>query len=81
MIFAVFDHRQEGSLMQATHQDHWSFTHRLTQDGSFESICPVCFETVGRQEQEEDLLGVEHSHLCDPNSLSKSAYFWNPAQD
>jgi hypothetical protein len=81
MIFAVFDHRQEGSLMQATHQDQWSFTHRLTQDGSFESVCPVCFETVGRQEQEEDLLGVEHFHVCDPNSLGKIAYFWNPAQD
>ena len=67
--------------MPATHQDHWIFIHRLNPDGSFESICPVCFETVGWQEQKEDLLKAEHTHACDPDSLGKLAYFWSPVQD
>jgi hypothetical protein len=67
--------------MPATHQDHWTFTHRLHPDGSFESICPVCFETVSCQEREQDLLPAEHAHACEPDSLGKLAYFSNPAQD
>jgi hypothetical protein len=39
--------------MLATHQDRWTFAHRLNPDGSLESICPVCFESVGRHEKEE----------------------------
>lgn len=67
--------------MAATHQDLWVFIHRMVPDGSFESICPVCFETVCRQEQEEDLARAEHAHACDPDGLGRLAYFWNPAQD
>lgn len=67
--------------MPATHRDHWTFTHRLNPNGSFESICPVCFETVGRRENEEDLLRAEHAHVCDPDSLGKRGYFRSAAQD
>jgi hypothetical protein len=67
--------------MPGTRQDQWIFTHRLNPDGSFESICPVCFETIGRQEREEDLLDTEHAHLCDPDALGKLAYFWSPERD
>ena len=66
--------------MAATHQDLWTYIHHLNPDGSFESICPVCFETVGRHD-EEDLARAEDAHTCDPDSLAKLAYFWNPAQD
>jgi len=67
--------------MAATHQDLWVFIHRTDPDGSFESICPVCFETVCLQEREEDLARAEHAHACDPDGLVKLAYFWNSAQD
>ena len=67
--------------MSATHQDHWTFSHRLNPDGSFSSICPVCFATVGREEKEADLVRAEHFHACDPDGLAKLAYFSNPAQD
>ena len=67
--------------MAATHQDLWVFIHRMESDGSVESICPVCFETVGRHERGEDLARAEHAHACDPDGLGKLAYFWNPAQD
>lgn len=67
--------------MAATHQGRWTFIHRLDTYGSVESICPVCFETVGQSDSEEDLAGAEHAHACDPESLVKLACFWNPAQD
>jgi hypothetical protein len=67
--------------MPATRLGKWTFIHRLDPYGSVESICPVCFETVGQSEKEEDLARAEGSHVCDPESLVKFAYFWNPAQD
>ena len=67
--------------MPATQQDLWIFIRRLNPEGSFESICPVCFETVGGQDEEEDLARDEHAHACDPDNLAKLAYFWNSAQD
>lgn len=67
--------------MPAMHQDLWVFIHRMDPYGSLESICPVCFETVGRHERAEDLARVEDAHMCDPEGLGKFAYFWNPAQE
>jgi hypothetical protein len=58
--------------MAATHLGHWTFIHRLDPYGSVESICPVCFETVGQSENEEDLARAECSHTCDPESLMKA---------
>jgi hypothetical protein len=67
--------------MAATYHDLWVFIHRMDPDGSFESICPVCFETAGRQDREEDLERAEQGHACDPDGLGKLAYFWNSALD
>ena len=59
--------------MAATHQDLWLYIHRMDTDGSVESICPVCFESVGQHEREEDLAWAEHAHVCDPDALDKLA--------
>ena len=67
--------------MLATNQDLWIFIRRVNPQGSFESICPVCFETVGRQDEEEDLARDEQAHTCDPDNLAKLVYFGNSAQD
>jgi hypothetical protein len=67
--------------MPATHLDHWTFTHRLNWDGSFDSICPVCLEMISHQENEDDLVRTERAHECDPTVLGKLSYFWNAAQD
>jgi len=67
--------------MAAMHQGLWVFIHRMDPDGSVESICPVCFETVGLYEREEDLERAENAHMCDPDSLGTLAYFSSPAQD
>ncbi len=67
--------------MGAIHPGLWVFIHRMDPYGTVESFCPVCFETVGRYEREEDLERAESAHVCDPDGLGKFAYFWNPAQD
>lgn len=67
--------------MGATQLGQKTFIHRLHPYGSVQSICPDCFATVGRSENEENLVRAEHSHACDRESLVKLACFWNPAQD
>ncbi len=43
--------------------------HRLNSDGSFDSICPHCFVTIGTAASEDDLERLEGEHVCDPVRL------------
>jgi hypothetical protein len=40
------------------------FPHRVNKDGTFDSICPNCFETIATRNVEEDLKEIEEAHLC-----------------
>jgi hypothetical protein len=40
------------------------FFHRENWDSSLDSICGICYLTVGRAENEEDLQEQEQSHRC-----------------
>ena len=40
------------------------YAHRLNDDGSFDSICLHCFQTIATAETEEELNGSEDSHKC-----------------
>jgi hypothetical protein len=40
------------------------FPHRQNNDGTFDSICPVCFRTVGSAQAEEQLAELEVQHIC-----------------
>jgi len=47
------------------------FAHRPNVDGTFDSICRVCFQTIVRSEKEESLASSECVHQCittDPGS-------------
>jgi hypothetical protein len=46
------------------------FPHRLNEDGTFDSICPKCFDTVATAESESGLEKGELSHICDPSRLA-----------
>lgn len=46
-----------------------NFPHRFNSDGSFDSICTLCHETVARTKNEADLNQHERSHRCDPVRL------------
>jgi hypothetical protein len=45
------------------------FPHRQNSDGSYDSICMVCFATVGSGESEEDLDSIERRHVCNQQAL------------
>ena len=40
------------------------FRHKRRLDGIYESICPVCFNTVGSNAIEVDLVETENAHVC-----------------
>lgn len=41
-----------------------TFPHRLRVDGTYDSICTQCFETVATSKIEAELLEVEKMHIC-----------------
>jgi len=41
------------------------FAHRANPDGTFDSICCVCFATVATLDTDTDLARVERQHVCD----------------
>jgi hypothetical protein len=45
------------------------FHHRIGFDGTFVSVCMVCFVTVAEGEEESDLEAEEHGHTCDPEEV------------
>ena len=51
--------------------DDSRFTHRRNDDGSFDSICWVCFAAVVRAKPESELPGYEKDHNCESVALSE----------
>jgi hypothetical protein len=43
-----------------------TFPHRHNEDGTFDSICPICFVTVATDESETKLRLYELAHVCNP---------------
>ncbi len=38
--------------------------HRHNSDGSFDSICSVCYRTIASKATEGELLAAEDEHVC-----------------
>jgi hypothetical protein len=51
------------------------YSHRRNPDGSYDSMCPICFATVARSSVEAELTEQEASHVCDWASLAEREYF------
>ena len=51
------------------------YSHRRNQDGSYDSICPVCSATIARSMAEVELTEYETSHVCDSAFLAERDYF------
>lgn len=47
------------------------FPHRLNRDGTFDSICRVCFATVASVVDEAELAHHEAAHVCSRPDLDK----------
>ena len=45
------------------------FPHRANTDGSFDSICTNCYETIAQRPFEAELSLAEQTHICRPSDL------------
>jgi hypothetical protein len=48
-----------------------AWPHRLNKDGTYDSICPTCFQTVARTLTEAELAKAEELHDCQGAPLSR----------
>lgn len=51
--------------------DSTLYAHRRNEDGSYDSICRVCFAAVVRSKPESDLAQYEETHGCAPDFLEE----------
>jgi hypothetical protein len=47
-----------------------TFLHRANPDGTFDSICMICFHTIANAVQEDSLADAEAVHQCVPSLLT-----------
>jgi hypothetical protein len=52
--------------MHNLNTQHASFAHRRNDDGTVDSICPNCFQTIAKSPSEPDLQNAEDGHVCNP---------------
>jgi hypothetical protein len=64
----------EEKEMCKLNSERFSFAHSGNEDGTFDSICPRCFQTLVRRARESDLQRAESSHVCD--SATVEHYRW-----
>jgi hypothetical protein len=51
------------------------YPHRRNRDGSFDSICPVCFATVAHSKTDAELVEIDKAHICDSAYLAERGSF------
>jgi hypothetical protein len=59
---------------------HDLFPHRVNRDGSFDSICKRCFQTIASCSNETALAAAEQEHRCDGPLLLYSLAAVRPTQ-
>ncbi len=57
------------------------FAHRSNLDGTMDSICPRCIETVATVYDEGELLRYEQQHICDPALAERFSGMKPPASE
>jgi hypothetical protein len=65
------------SYIQARLKGHaWpaKYPHRENEDGSFDSICPICFRTVAYRVRELQLAELEREHICEEGYIPRSPF-------
>jgi len=51
------------------------YPHRHNQDGSYDSICPACFATIGGCNAGGQLAESDRAHVCDSAFLAERGIF------
>ena len=52
-------------------QSNSLYPHRLNRDGSFDSICLICFMTVSTSKIESELDKSDANHICESSFLAE----------
>jgi len=65
-------------LMPPVSRRQIDYPHRTNKDGTIDSICPLCFMTVGTSTWESDLARMEAVHVCKGERLK---YLATPKAD
>jgi hypothetical protein len=47
------------------------FAHRYNPDGTSDSICSKCFQTIATVRDKAELAEIEGQHLCEPHLLER----------
>jgi hypothetical protein len=55
------------------------FPHRQNEDGSCDSICPLCFATIASVRDETELVAHERAHVCNPYWSGTPSWARNPS--
>jgi hypothetical protein len=50
------------------------FPHRRNPDGTFDSICKLCFATIATRDTEAELAEAERAHNCQRFDLGKTMH-------
>ena len=49
----------------------FQFVHRTNPNGTFDSICTQCFQTIANVKDETTLQKFEMEHVCDPHLVKR----------
>jgi len=52
-------------------EDRPRYPHRRNWDGSYDAICPRCFQTIGKRHTESELVEDERLHVCEEWRLAQ----------
>ena len=50
------------------------YPNRHNRDGSYDSICLVCFATVMSAPTQKGLIGPNKRHICNPSTMFQRAF-------
>jgi hypothetical protein len=51
------------------------YPHRQNEDGTFDSICPKCFQTIAKSPAENGLTEAETAHVCGSSFFRGRGHF------
>jgi hypothetical protein len=59
-------------MMNLPDHEPVAFPRRKNENGTFDSICPICFRTVASGVKESQLAELERNHICEDRFMSPS---------
>jgi len=74
VILPTGQHQGSDFLPGLDNQMKHKFAHRSNPDGTVDTICTCCFQTIATVSDEAKLPKIEQEHICDPVILARFEY-------